>query len=133
MSKENVEVVVAYFEATELTTAIDALADDVTLAFHGRARHLAGANVVSGRELAVVWLADWFSRFDRDYRMEVEETRDWGDRVLVVTHHRATGRVSGVPISQRTAQVMTLRDGKITRQDFYASREEALGAAGRSE
>jgi ketosteroid isomerase-like protein len=60
----------------------------------------------------------------------VEEARDWGDRVLVVTHHRATGRASGAPISERTTQVMTLRGGKIVRQDFFASREEALEAAG---
>jgi ketosteroid isomerase-like protein len=130
MSEENVEVVVGYFEASDLETAIDALADDVTLAFHGQTRHLAGAEIVSGKAAAVGWFADWFSRFDRDYRMEVEEARDWGDRVLVITHHRATGRASGVPISERTAQVMTLSDGKIVRQDFYASREEALEAAG---
>ena len=130
MSQENVEVVIAYFEAPEMATAIDALADDVTFAFHGRGRHLAGAHVVSGKDKAVKWLADWFSRFDSDYRMSVEETRDLGDRVLVVTHHRATGRISGVPISERTAQVMTLRHGRITRQDFYANREEALEAAG---
>jgi ketosteroid isomerase-like protein len=130
MSEENVEIVVGYFEATDLASGINVLADDVTLAFHGGARHLAGAENVSGKDAAVAWLADWFSRFDRDYRMEVEEARDWGDRVLVVTHHRATGRASGAPISQRTAQVMTLRGGKIVQQDFFASRKEALEAAG---
>jgi ketosteroid isomerase-like protein len=133
MSQENVEIVVGYFEATDLASAINALADDVTLAFHGGARHLAGAEIVSGKDAAVAWLADWFSRFGRDYRMEVEEARDWGDRVLVVTHHRATGRASGVPISERTAQVMTLAGGKIVREDFFDSREEAVEAAGLSE
>jgi ketosteroid isomerase-like protein len=65
--------------------------------------------------------------------MEIEESRDWGDRALVVTSHRARGRASGVPISQQTTQVMTLRDGKIVRQDFFPSRDEALEAAGLSE
>ena len=32
--------------------------------------------------------------------MEVQETHDLGDRVLVVTRHHATGRASGVPIDQ---------------------------------
>ena len=132
MSKENVEIAVGYFEATNLAEAIGALAEDVTLVFHGESRRLAGAETVSGKKAAIEWLADWFSRFDPDYRMEVEESRDWGDRVLVVTNHRAKGRASGVPISEQTTQVMTVRNGKIIRQDFFASRDEALEAAGPS-
>ena len=65
--------------------------------------------------------------------MEIEESRDWGDRVLVVTDHRASGRASGIPISMQTGEVLTMRDGKIIRQDFFASRDEALEAAGLSE
>jgi ketosteroid isomerase-like protein len=133
MSQENVEIAVGYFEATDLAGAIRALAEDVTFVFHGQARRLAGAGTVSGKQAAIGWLTDWFSRFAPDYRMEVEESRDWGDRVLVVTTHRAKGRASGVPISQQTTQVMALRDGKIVRQDFFASRDEALEAAGLSE
>jgi ketosteroid isomerase-like protein len=105
----------------------------VTFAFHGEARHLAGAETVSGKEAAVAWLADWFGRFDSDYRFEIEESLDWGDRVLVVTTHRGKGRASGVPISGQTAQVMTVRDSKIVRQDFFASRAEALEAGGLAE
>ena len=130
MSQENVEIAVRYFEAIDLAGAIGALAEDVTFVFHGQSRGLAGAETVSGKKAAIDWLTDWFSRFDPDYRMEVEESRDWGDRVLVVTNHRAKGRASGVPISQQTTQVMTLRDGKIVRQDFFANRDEALDAAG---
>jgi ketosteroid isomerase-like protein len=133
MSEENVEIAVRYFEATDLAVAIGALAEDVTFVFHGRSRSLAGAETVSGKKAAIDWLTDWFSRFGSDYRMEIEESRDWGDRVLVVTNHRASGRASGVPISQQTAQVMTVRDGKIVRQDFFGSRDEALEAAGLSE
>jgi len=51
--------------------------------------------------------------------MEPEESLDLGGgRVLVVTTHRSKGRASGVPITQQTAQVMTLRDGKIMQQDL---------------
>ena len=66
-------------------------------------------------------------------RFEVEEALDWDDHVLVVTTNRGKGRASGVPISRQTAQLMTVRDGKIVRQDFFASRAEALEAAGLSE
>jgi ketosteroid isomerase-like protein len=133
MSQENVEIAVGYFEATDIDRALEALADDVTFVFHGEARHLAGAGTISGKERATKWLADWFSRFDPGYRMEVTDSRDWGDRVLVVTTHHAQGRISAVPITQETAQVMTIADGKIARQEFFSSREEALEAAGLSE
>ena|SRR2546430_5065928 len=130
MSRENVEVVVQYFEAANLAAAIELLAEDVTFTFHGQTREIAGAEAISGKSAAVNWLADWFSRFDPDYTMEVEETRDLGDRVLVVTSHHASGRASGVPISQTTGQIMALTAGKITHQDFFTNREEALEPAG---
>ena len=133
MSQENVEIVLGYFEAARLVDAVDALADDVTFVFHGESRRLAGAETIAGKETAVAFLADWFSRFDPDYRMELEESRDLGDRVLVVTTHRSKGRISGVPISQQTTQLMTLREGKIVRQDFFSDPAEALEAAGLSE
>ena len=84
MSQEAVEITVGYFEAADLASATDALADDVTFVFHGESRHLAGAETVSGKKAAVAWLADWFGRFDPNYRMAIAEVRDWGDRVLVV-------------------------------------------------
>ena len=130
MSQENAEIVAGYFEAADLAAAIDALAEDVTFVFHGETRRLAGAETVSGKRDAVAWLADWFSRFDADYRFEIEESLDWDDHVLVVTTNRGKGRASGVPISQQTAQLMTVRDGKIVRQEFFASRAEGLQAAG---
>jgi len=133
MSQENVEAAVRYFEATDLAEAIGALAEDVTFVFHGKMRSVAGAETVSGRKAAIDWLTDWFRRFDPDYRMEIKESRDWDDRVLVVTDHRASGRASGAPISMQTTEVLTMRDGKIIRQDFFTSRDEALKAAGLSE
>ena len=133
MSEENVEIVAGYFEADDLAASIDALADNVTFVFHGETRHLAGAETISGKSAAVAWLADWFSRFDPNYRFEIEESLDWDDHVLVVTTNRGTGRASGVPISRQMAQLMTLRDGKIIQQDFFANRAEALEAAGLSE
>jgi ketosteroid isomerase-like protein len=132
MSKENVEIARGFFEASDLQTAFDAVAEDVTYAFHGEARRLSGAGELRGKPEAVKWMVDWFSRF-RDYRFEIEEVRDWGDRVLVVTIHHAKGRASGAPIRQQTAQVITVRDGEIARQEFYAGRAEALEAAELSE
>ena len=130
MSQADVEVVTSYYEAADLAKSIQLLGEDVEFVFHGEARKLAGAETLVGKEAAVAWLGDWFSRFDSDYRMAIEESLDWGDRVLVVTTHQTKGRASGVPVSERTAQVMTVRDGLIVRQDFFGSREAAVEAAG---
>jgi ketosteroid isomerase-like protein len=132
MSEENVEIVVAWFQASDVRAAFEAISEDVTFAFHGEARRLSGAEEVVGKERALKWMVDWFSRF-RDYHFEIEETLDWGDRVLAVTTHVAKGRTSGAPIREQTAQVMTVRDGKIVRQDFFSSKAEALEAAGLSD
>ncbi|MDX6616128.1 MAG: hypothetical protein QOD60_1219 [Solirubrobacterales bacterium] len=132
MSEENVEIARGFFEASDLKTAFDAVAEDVVYAFHGESRRLSGAEELSGKPAALKWMVDWFSRF-RDYRFAIEEVCDWDDRVLVVTVHHAKGRASGVPIREQTAQVITVRDSKITRQEFYDGRAEAVKAAGPSE
>ena len=132
MSRTNLEVVASYLEAADLASGIDALAEDVELVFHGQLRKLAGADTVEGKPAAVEWLADWFSRFEPDYRFRIEEARELGaGRVLVVTHHEATGRVSGVPVSLRTANLMTVVGDKIVRQDFLDTPEEAVELAAR--
>ncbi|MDQ3102367.1 MAG: hypothetical protein M3Q53_00825, partial [Actinomycetota bacterium] len=106
---------------------------NVTLVFHGEARRLSGATTVSGKDSAVRWLADWFSRFGRDYSMTIDEVRDLDRGILVVTRHRATGRQSGASIDEKTAQIMLVNDGQIVRQEFFSDRDEALKAAGLSE
>ena len=132
MSQENVKIVVSFFKSTDVASAFGAVSEDVTFAFHGKSRQLSGAEEFSGKEEALKWMVDWFGRF-RDYQFEIDEALDWGDRVLVVTTHQAKGRTSGAPFRQRTAQVLTVRDGKIVRQDFFDGRAEALEAAGLSE
>ena len=132
MSQENVEIVVGFFEASDVDNAFGALSEDVTFAFHGEVRDFSGTEELSGKDEAVKWMVDWFSRF-RDYRFEIDEALDCGDRVVVATTHQARGRTSGAPIRQQTAQVLTVQDGKIIRQDFFATRSEALEAVGLSE
>ena len=126
------EIAVAWFQATDVRAAFEAISEDVTFAFHGEARRLSGTDELVGKTTALKWMVDWFSRF-RDYRFEIDEALDWGDRVLVVTTHDAKGRTSGAPIRQQTTQVVTVSAGKIVRQDFFSSKAEALEAAGLSE
>jgi ketosteroid isomerase-like protein len=68
-----------------------------------------------------------------DYRFEVERFVDLGDRVLVLEVQTARGRRSGAVTSQEVGTLLTLRDGKIVRWEYYWNRGEALQAAGVSE
>ncbi len=135
MSLENVEIVVGVFENTNarnFAAVMDAYADDVVLGIHGEAGGVGGEGAV-GKDAVGEWFGDWFRTFDSDYRFEIEETRDWGNQVLVVATHNTRGRASGVPVTLRMAWVYTVRDGKVVRCDAYADRAEALEAAGLSE
>ena len=73
--------------------------------------------------------AEYLNVFE-DYRFEVEKIIDLGDRVLVLERHSARGKLSGASISQDVGTLLTLRDGKIVRWEYYWERAEALEAAG---
>lgn len=67
------------------------------------------------------------------YRHEVEETRDLGDRVLCFTTFVAATAADSIALRQAEQQLWTLRDGKVTRLEWFHDRAAALGAAGPSE
>ena len=58
---------------------------------------------------------------------------DAGDQVLAVHRESGRGKGSGVPLSQTTFCVYTLRDRKVVRVEAFHTREVALEAAGLSE
>jgi ketosteroid isomerase-like protein len=60
----------------------------------------------------------------------LEEVIGLGDRVFVAARFHARGRASGVEVESRLYDVYTVRDGKVLRIDEYATRDEALEAAG---
>jgi ketosteroid isomerase-like protein len=134
MSEESVEVV---REATEAlgTRGLDAwaefLADDIDY------RPIEGApddhGVMHGRERVRTYLAEWFEMFD-GFKIEPTEFIDaGGDEVVMVLQFGGRARLSGVETKQTAAIHYTVRDGKMTRAREYATREEALEAAGLSE
>ena len=75
---------------------------------------------------------DWLRAWD-NLRIEGEDFRDLGDRVLVLDRHVGMGKRSGIPLDHQMGQVVTLRNGKIVRWEAYWTREQALEAAGLSE
>jgi len=74
------------------------------------------------------WKGAW-----EELDVTVEELIDAGDCVFLTAHHRGRGRGSGVEVDARYYEVYTLREGKVSRVDEFAEREEALEAAGLSE
>ena len=67
-----------------------------------------------------------------DYRMVPEEFIDAGsDQVLVFSREGGRGKGSGAEVvTQPTAHLWTIRDGKAIRMRSYWERPEALEAAG---
>jgi uncharacterized protein len=65
-----------------------------------------------------------------EVRFEPEEFIDAGDRVVVPARLVARGRDTGIEAVQQLAFVWTLRDGKALALETYATRAEALEAAG---
>jgi ketosteroid isomerase-like protein len=62
-----------------------------------------------------------------------QEFVDAGDRVATRLRHYGRGRLSGAEIEELYHQVVTFRDGKMVRLEYFAEWSEALAAAGVTE
>ena len=71
----------------------------------------------------------WFETWEW-MKLEIEDTRAAGDRVLFSLHQRAKGRTSAVEVEIRTYNVYTFRDGLLTLAELFTDRDAALAAAG---
>ena len=134
MSRENVEVVLEQFEATnsrDFPRAMELYADDVVLVVNDDAFLQWGT--FEGKEAVGAWFGDWFSTFEPGYHFDIEETRDEGDLVFLYASHHGRGRSSGVAVEKQTAYLYWVRDGKVVRVELHAGRAEALKAAGLDE
>lgn len=134
MAQEDVEVVLAQFEATnarDFPRAMSFYAEDVELVVAPSAFLRSGT--FRGVDAVGRFFGDWFATFEPGYRFDVEEARDLGDVVLLVASHRGRGRTSGVEVHGRTAYLYRVRDGRIVRGELFGSRADALAASGRSE
>ncbi|MGI9019111.1 MAG: nuclear transport factor 2 family protein [Solirubrobacterales bacterium] len=135
MSQENVEIALRQFEhfnAQEFGPILDAWTEDVTTVVHG-ALGLTGRSETVGKEAVAQVFADWFGQFGSDYRAEIDEVHDLGDRVLVVATDRTHGRRSGAPVTLQVTYLYTLREHRICRMELWDNRDDALEAAGLSE
>jgi ketosteroid isomerase-like protein len=132
MSQENVEVVrrgMDAFSRAAWEESVEWMDPDVV--WHD-APSLPGAQRYDGREGV---LAQWRGMAEalEGFTVEVEQFFDAGDQVVVFLTSRGRGRISGVDVSRKLAQVVTVRDGRVTEIVGYDDRVEALESVGLAE
>ena len=67
-----------------------------------------------------------------EQRIEVDELREVGGHVLSVFRWVTRGKGSGIELVTPMASISNVRHGKIARQEYYLSSEEALEALERA-
>jgi ketosteroid isomerase-like protein len=125
MSQENVERVRESLDAYrrgDYVVASTWLAPDVVWEV---GQELPARGPAAVRRLWERWDDEW-----EDLETVAEEFVDAGDKVVVALRYRGRGRGSGVEVSDRSFEVHTFRDGECVHKVDFATRAEALEAAG---
>jgi len=138
MSRENVDIVRRGFDVWE--AAWNSGADDLgaLLAIFDedmvtrRAAPMPDPGTWHGLEGILTVLSEWTETFD-EFAMKGEQFIDAGDRVVVRVAQEGRGDDSGVPVTGTFWFVLGVRDRKITSLEMYATREDAVEAAGLAE
>lgn len=129
MSSEDVEIVrrsVAAYGSGDIEAALAPYDPDVV--FDPSASRPEGG-VYHGPQGVLEGVQAWIERWE-EYRFEVDEIIDAGDRVLMIIREFGRTAESGIEITQYTFWVQTMRNGKIVRAELFTDRNRALKAAG---
>jgi ketosteroid isomerase-like protein len=134
MSQENVEIVrpiYAAWERGDFTSAEWAHPEIKLVAADG----FDPGSYTGVAQMKQAW-SDWLGAWE-EYRVEVDEYRELDDeRVLVLMLHCGRGKASGLDVGQikrAGANVLHVRDGKVTSLVLYWDRQRALADLGLSE
>ena len=130
MSQENVERVkrmLALFHAGDAEGALACFSEDVVVEVPdrpdvtgGRGRQALGALVGS-------WVEPWEA-----WSEEINDVRELGDRVMVISTQRGRAKSSGIEITAQYAYLYEVRNGELSGMGLYSSPDAALEAAGLS-
>jgi ketosteroid isomerase-like protein len=128
MSRENVELVTAFFDAYNArdTEAVDRLlapdAEVTTLSARAglAARWERGATQRYFEQLDEAWA---------DLRVEIDECRELDDCVVALGRMRGTGKASQAEVVLDIATVFIVEDSRLVRVDTYSDPKAALEAA----
>ena len=128
MSRANVEVVRAMYDAFNRrdTDAILELADPaVSVEDHG----VIDGKTYEGREGVLRFLTFQADAFNAQ-SAELEELIETSDEIVAVIRLRGEGPLSRIPLEGRFTHVWEIAGGMVRRLRVYASKQEALEAAG---
>jgi ketosteroid isomerase-like protein len=129
MSQENIEVVRRGYERFSRTGRLDPDGWDPDAVFDNSNAIFADPGVYRGRDAIEGFLAAQGEMWESQ-RYEPQEFIPVGtDRVVVTQRIVSVGR-DGVEVVARTANLFTLRDGKVTHLKNFQTKDEALEAAG---
>jgi ketosteroid isomerase-like protein len=131
MSEENVDLMRAGIEAMnrrDIESIVRGM--DPEVRFEHRLAALQGKFV--GVDGVRRWFVDLFEHFD-SLRIDCDDIRDLGDRVLARGIARGIGKESGAEVELPLTIVARYKDGRLTHFIDYGDRDEALEAAGLSE
>jgi ketosteroid isomerase-like protein len=136
MSRENVEVVRAIYDAATRrdAAAVLALYDPQVELDAARLQIVDSVGGIQhGHEGLRRFFREWHEAWD-NIEYDYDELLDAGeDKVVSLVTRRGRGRTSGAEAQIRVALLWTLRAGKVTRVVWFSSRDEALKAAGLDE
>jgi ketosteroid isomerase-like protein len=130
MSQENVEAVKALFAAfasRDVVAAATVLDHEVEIrpglvgGLEGTVYRGLPGNEQFWTDIDATWV---------EFRIEPDEFRDLGGRVLILGRAFARGRESGVALDQPAAWLAEVHDGKILRFRSFSDQQEGLEAAG---
>ena len=133
MSEENVKLVreaFAAFVAGDQEKAAELV--DPEVEFRGTIGGVQEGQVAHGvSEIDEAFEAEDLEAWE-ERRLEPEAFLDAGDEVVVLLHEYRRGRGSGIELETRTAVVIAVSGGRVTRIQGYMDRDAALEAAGLS-
>ena len=128
MSEENLKTVLAYIDAynrRDFDAAVAAFDPEVEWVLPERQSSDSGR----GRDAVIRFWQEIDETFD-DLQLRPQEHIDAGDRVATRLRHYGRAK-SGVEIdTELYHQVVTFRDGRMVRIEYFTSCAEALDAAG---
>jgi ketosteroid isomerase-like protein len=131
MSQENVELIQRMYEAFHRGDADGALTYfDPEVEVDASVRVDEG--IGHGRNAVGTMVGRWLAAWD-EWREDIEEMRDLGSDVLVVSTQHGRAKGSGIEVETRYAVLYQVRGDKITRMVLYSGPAEALEAAGLEE
>jgi ketosteroid isomerase-like protein len=131
MSEENVGIVRRMYDAFYAGDFDGALAYfDPAVMFDASVRVDGG--VGHGREEFFAMVEEWVGGWE-EWSQEIEEMRDLGSQVCVVTIERGRGKGSGIEVEDRWAVLYEIEGDKISSMRLFTTTAEALEAARLSE